>query len=88
MKLLAVETATGCQSVALMDGRKVLARRDRDAAGHHAKYLVPTIDEVFKAAGCQLSDVQAAAGGGTDIGSHGLESVRLKRCALPGLKIT
>ena len=84
MKLLAVETATGCQSVALMDGRKVLARRDRDAAGHHAKYLVPTIDEVFKAAGCQLSDVQALA---VSIGPGSFTGLRVGLATMMGFRM-
>ena len=84
MKLLAVETATGCQSVALMDGRKVLARRDRDAAGHHAKYLVPTIDEVFKAAGCQLFDVQALA---VSIGPGSFTGLRVGLATMMGFRM-
>ncbi len=84
MKLLAVETATGCQSVALMDGPKVLARRDRDAAGHHAKYLVPTIDEVFKAAGCRLSDVQALA---VSIGPGSFTGLRVGLATMMGFRM-
>ena len=84
MKLLAVETATGCQSVALMDGPKVLARRDRDAAGHHAKYLVPTIDEVFKAAGCKLSDVQALA---VSIGPGSFTGLRVGLATMMGFRM-
>jgi tRNA threonylcarbamoyladenosine biosynthesis protein TsaB len=84
MKLLAVETATGCQSVALMDGPEVLARRDRDAAGHHAKYLVPTIDEVFKAAGCSLSDVHALA---VSIGPGSFTGLRVGLATMMGFRM-
>lgn len=84
MKLLAVETATGCQSVALMDGPDVLARRDRDAAGHHAKYLVPTIDEVFTAAGCSLSDVHALA---VSIGPGSFTGLRVGLATMMGLRM-
>lgn len=84
MKLLAVETATGCQSVALMDGPDVLARRDRDAAGHHAKFLVPTIDEVFTAAGCRLSDVHALA---VSIGPGSFTGLRVGLATMMGLRM-
>jgi tRNA threonylcarbamoyladenosine biosynthesis protein TsaB len=84
MKLLAVETATGCQSVALMDGPDVLARRDRDAVGHHAKYLVPTIDEVFTAAGCRLSDVHALA---VSIGPGSFTGLRVGLATMMGLRM-
>lgn len=82
--MLAVETATGCQSVALMDGSKVLARRDRDAVGHHAKYLVPTIDDVFKAAGCALSDVQALA---VSIGPGSFTGLRVGLATMMGFRM-
>src|SRR5688500_17612359 len=84
MKLLAVETATGCQSVALMDGPDVLARRDRDAAGHHAKYLVPTIEEVFTAAGCRLSDVHALA---VSIGPGSFTGLRVGLATMMGFRM-
>lgn len=84
MKLLAVETATGCQSVALMDGPDVLARRDRDAAGHHAKYLVPTIDEVFTAARCRLSDVHALA---VSIGPGSFTGLRVGLATMMGFRM-
>ena len=47
MKILAVETATAWQSVALLDGERVVARHDQDAAGSHAKLLLPAIDRLF-----------------------------------------
>lgn len=84
MKVLAVETATGCQSVALMDGPEVLARRDREAAGHHAKYLVPTIDEVFKAAGCGFSDLQALA---VSIGPGSFTGLRVGLATMMGFRM-
>lgn len=84
MKLLAVDTATGWQSVALMDGPKVLAQCDRDAAGHHAKYLVPAIDEVFKMAGCGFSEVQALA---VSIGPGSFTGLRVGLATMMGLRM-
>ena len=47
MKILAVETATSWQSVAILDGERVLARCDQQAVGSHANLLLPTIDRLF-----------------------------------------
>ena len=84
MKLLAVETATGCQSVAVMDGPNVLARCDRDAAGHHAKYLIPSIDEVFRTAGCEISDVRALA---VSIGPGSFTGLRVGLATMMGFRM-
>jgi tRNA threonylcarbamoyladenosine biosynthesis protein TsaB len=51
MKILAVETATSWQSVALLSGEQVLARCDQPAAGSHARLLLPAIDRLFSEAG-------------------------------------
>jgi tRNA threonylcarbamoyladenosine biosynthesis protein TsaB len=51
MKVLAVETATSWQSVALLSGDRVLARCDQPAAGSHARLLLPAIDRLFSEAG-------------------------------------
>ena len=57
MKLLAVETATSWQSVALLDDDRVLARHDQDAAGGQAMLLLPAIDRILKDAGLRLSAI-------------------------------
>jgi tRNA threonylcarbamoyladenosine biosynthesis protein TsaB len=51
MKVLAVETATAWQSVAILDGERVLARWDQDATGSHAKVLLPAVDRLFSETG-------------------------------------
>lgn len=51
MKILAVETATAWQSVAILDGERVLARCDQDAAGSHGRLLLPSIDRLFSGTG-------------------------------------
>lgn len=48
MKVLAVDTATAWQSVAILDGDRVLARHEQEASGSHARLLLPTIDRLFK----------------------------------------
>ena len=44
MKILAVDTATSCQSVAILEDESVLAHVEQDAEGSHAKWLVLSID--------------------------------------------
>ncbi|HET6678756.1 MAG TPA: tRNA (adenosine(37)-N6)-threonylcarbamoyltransferase complex dimerization subunit type 1 TsaB [Nitrospira sp.] len=51
MKVLAVETATSWQSVAILDDDRVLARCDQDAAGAHARLLLPAVDKLFSQTG-------------------------------------
>ena len=61
MKVLAVETATSWQSVAILDGSRVLARYDQDAAGSHAKLLLPTIDRLFCETGLTVKQLDGLA---------------------------
>ena len=51
MKVLSVETATAWQSVAILEGDRVLAQYDQEAAGIHAKLLLPSIDRLFRETG-------------------------------------
>ncbi|MFO0705552.1 MAG: tRNA (adenosine(37)-N6)-threonylcarbamoyltransferase complex dimerization subunit type 1 TsaB [Nitrospira sp.] len=57
MKVLAIETATAWQSVALLDGERVLGREDYDAANAHGTKLLPTIDRLLSGAGLSLSSL-------------------------------
>jgi tRNA threonylcarbamoyladenosine biosynthesis protein TsaB len=79
MKVLAVETATAWQSVALLSGERVLARYDQDAAGSHARLLLPAIDRVFSEAGlrpAQLDGLVVSIGPGSFTGLRvGLSTV-------------
>jgi len=61
MKILAVETATSWQSVAVLDDTRVLARCDQDAAGSHGTVLLPAIDHVLKEAGLRLTELDGLA---------------------------
>ena len=56
MKILAVDTATAYQSVAILDGTTVLAQTNRDAEGSHAKFLAVSIDGALRTAGLALGD--------------------------------
>ena len=79
MKVLAVETATTWQSVALLSGERVLARYDQDAAGSHAKLLLAAIDRVLTEAGlrpAQLDGLVVSIGPGSFTGLRvGLSTV-------------
>lgn len=46
--LLAIDTATAWQSVALLRGEKVLALVEQDAEGSHARSLLGAIDRVLR----------------------------------------
>ncbi len=54
MKILAIETATAWQSIALLNDTTVLARHDEEAPGAHAKTLLPAIDRLFSTAGLSV----------------------------------
>ena len=55
MKVLAIDTATAWQSVALLDDTTVLACHNQDAPGSHARLLLPTIDRLFTETGLSLT---------------------------------
>jgi tRNA threonylcarbamoyl adenosine modification protein YeaZ len=74
MKVLAVETATSWQSVAIHDDSRVLARYDHDAAGSHAKLLLPTIDRLLRETGLTLKQLDGLA---VSIGPGGFTAIRL-----------
>ncbi len=71
MKVLAVETATSWQSVAILDGAQTLACHEQDAAGSHAKSLLPAINRLFRETGlalAQLNGLVASIGPGSFTG--------------------
>jgi len=84
VKLLAVETATQHQSVAALDGQKVVARADQDAGGAHAKWLVPTIDRVLASGGLTLSDLDGLA---VSIGPGSFTGLRVGLATMMGLRL-
>ena len=61
MKILAVDTSTRCQSVALMDGTEVLAHDSRDAVAGHSGSLLPAIHALLQSVHCSLSVVEGLA---------------------------
>lgn len=83
MKILAVETATGMQSVAVMDGATVLARSDHDAAGSHARWLVPTIHRLLRDCGMMLRALEGCA---VSIGPGSFTGLRVGLATLKGFR--
>ncbi len=59
MKLLAIETATNRQSVAVVQEDRVLASAAHDEAGSHSRWLVPTIHRLLEVSGSRLEDCDA-----------------------------
>ena len=83
MKVLAVETATSWQSVAILDESRVLARHDQDAAGSHAKLLLPTIDRLFCETGLTLKQLDGLV---VSIGPGSFTGLRVGLATLLGFR--
>ena len=83
MKVLAVETATSWQSVAILDESRVLARHDQDAAGSHAKLLLPTIDRLFCETGLTLTQLDGLV---VSIGPGSFTGLRVGLATLLGFR--
>lgn len=83
MKVLAVETATSWQSVALLDNESVLARQEQEAAGSHGALLMPAIKRVLAEAGLTLAQLNGMA---CSIGPGSFTGLRVGAATLLGLR--
>lgn len=83
MKLLAVETATGRQSVAILEGATVLARSDEEAGGAHARWLVPAIDRLLAACDLSLAGLDGLA---VSIGPGSFTGLRVGLATMMGFR--
>jgi len=61
MKILAVETATTWQSVAILDDNRVLAHESHQSAGAHSALLLPTIHRMLSGAGLRVQHMDGLA---------------------------
>ena len=61
MKLLVVETATRCQSVALMDEAVLLAEKKQENCVSHVSSLVPAIQDLLTSLSCPFSAIEGLA---------------------------
>ena len=86
LKLLAVDTALGACSVAVLDGETVLAHRFVEMARGHAEALAPMVDETMRQSGlafAALDRLAVTTGPGTFTGQRvGLAFMRGLRVAL------
>jgi tRNA threonylcarbamoyladenosine biosynthesis protein TsaB len=86
MKLLAVDTALGACSAAVLDDQRILAHRFEPMARGHAERLAPMVREVMTASGMEFSDLDRLAvttGPGTFTGQRvGIAFMRGLRVAL------
>lgn len=83
MKVLAVDTATSWQSVALLDNTTVLARQDQEAAGSHGTLLLPAIERVLAEAGMTLAQLDGLV---CSIGPGSFTGLRVGAATLLGLR--
>jgi len=84
MKMLAVETATGVQSLALVTGDRIVAEHHEEASGHHARFLVPAVDALLKSVGWQLSDIAVFA---VSIGPGSFTGLRVGLATIMGFRM-
>ncbi len=61
MKILAVETATARQSVAILENDRILAVREQEAGGAHGTLLLPAIDLLLTQSGLTLRSLDGIA---------------------------
>ncbi len=83
MNILAVETATPCQSVALVRGHDVAACLEKHAEGSHAKWIIPILDGVLKTAGLTVQDLDGIA---VSIGPGSFTGLRVGLATVLGLR--
>src|SRR5881296_3774970 len=84
MRVLAIETATPAQSVALLDEDRLLAEASYDAKGSRGGLLLPTVDHVFRKAGVAAKDLDAVA---VSIGPGSFTGLRVGLATAKGLAL-
>jgi tRNA threonylcarbamoyladenosine biosynthesis protein TsaB len=92
--ILAVDTALGACSAALVSDGRVLAHEHREMARGHAEALAPMVEDVMRRAGCAFSEIErigVTTGPGTFAGQRvGLAFARALALALkkPAVGVT
>lgn len=80
--LLAIESATGRASVALLRGETLIGALEAESGQHHAERLLPMIDTLLNEQGFALDDLEAFA---ISIGPGAFTSLRIGLSTLKGL---
>lgn len=83
MNILSIETATACQSVALLRGDDVAASRSHRVEGSHAKWIIPTMDAVLRSAGLTVRELDGLA---LSIGPGSFTGLRVGLATMLGLR--
>lgn len=83
MKILAIETATADQSVAILNDDRVLALTEQSESNSHAKWLVPAIDQVLRECRLSLSSLDGLA---LSIGPGSFTGLRVGLATLLGFR--
>ena len=81
--VLAVDTATAWQSVALLRGENVLALAEQDADGSHARSLMGAIDRVLHEGSVRLKELQGLA---VSIGPGSFTGLRVGLATMLGFR--
>jgi tRNA threonylcarbamoyladenosine biosynthesis protein TsaB len=82
MRMLAIETATPAQSVALVEDARVLADASYEAKGNRGGMLLPAVDRVLRQAGLAARDLDAVA---VSIGPGSFTGLRVGIATAKGL---
>jgi tRNA threonylcarbamoyladenosine biosynthesis protein TsaB len=83
MKILAVETATSWQSVAIVEDDRVLARHGEEAGGAHGTLLLPAIERLLHQTGLRLTALDGLA---CSIGPGSFTGLRVGLATCLGLR--
>lgn len=83
MKILAVETATAWQSVALLDDERVLGTHDQEAGGAHGSLLLPAIDQLLTKSQVRLSELDGLC---CSVGPGSFTGIRVGLATCLGLR--
>ncbi len=84
MRLLALETATSAQSVALVEDERLLAKQSYEAQGNRGGLLLPTVDQVLQKAGLAARDLDAVA---VSVGPGSFTGLRVGLATAKGLAL-
>jgi tRNA threonylcarbamoyladenosine biosynthesis protein TsaB len=82
VRVLAIETATPASSVALADGRQIVASASRVDRKSHSAFLVPAIDFCFDQVGWRPDDIDAIV---VDVGPGLYTGIRVGIASAQGL---
>ena len=83
MKILAVETATTWQSVAILEDDRILSVHEQEAGGIQGSLLLSTIDRLLSQSGLQLGDLSGLA---CSIGPGSFTGIRVGIATCLGLR--